>query len=425
MSHTLMDTLRGLRGNARGAVLTEPLWGIPFNLYAPYASLYMLALGLKASQIGLVTSAALAGQIVFALFSGVITDKLGRKRATFVFDILAWSIPCLLWASAQSLVWFLLAGLINSLRRIPDISWNCMLVEDADPDDLVHLYTWVYLAGHLSVFFAPLAGLLIDRYSLVPTVRGLYLLAFAMMTAKFVIFNAMVTETRQGRVRMEETKDRPILDLIGEYRHVAGKVLAAPHTLYTIGLMVILSIVTTVHSTFWAILVTERIHIPAGQIAFYPFARSLMMLFFLFFVAPRLRGLHFGRPMTIAFAGFLISNILLVAIPSKGYLLLLVSTLLECCSYAVLGTQIDRLAVINVDAEERARIVSIAHTVVIACTTPFGWIAGLLSERNPIQPFILNSIVLVLGILLVRLLGDTGADSDVVSTEAPASKARS
>ena len=59
LSHSLMDTLRGLRGNARGAVLTEPLWGIPFNLFAPYISLYMLALGLKVSQIGLVTSVAL------------------------------------------------------------------------------------------------------------------------------------------------------------------------------------------------------------------------------------------------------------------------------------------------------------------------------------------------------------------------------
>ena len=58
MPDSLMDTLRGLRGNARGAVLTEPLWGIPFNLFAPYASLYMLSLGLKESQISMVTSAA-------------------------------------------------------------------------------------------------------------------------------------------------------------------------------------------------------------------------------------------------------------------------------------------------------------------------------------------------------------------------------
>jgi DHA1 family tetracycline resistance protein-like MFS transporter len=410
MSHSLLDTLRDLRGNARGAVLTEPLWGIPFNLYAPYASIYMLAIGLTHTQVGLVVSTGLAGQIGFALLSGIITDKLGRKRATLVFDILAWTIPCLLWASAQSLVWFLAAGLINSLRRIPDISWNCILVEDADPRDLVHIYSWVYLAGQISVFFVPLAGLLIDRFTLVPTVRGLYLLACMMMTAKFVIMNALVTETRQGRVRMEQTRGRSVVAMLGEYRGVARKVLAAPHTLYTIGLMAIVSIVTMVQSTFWAILVTERIHIPAGQIALYPFVRSLLMLFVLFFVVPRLRGVHFGRPMTLAFVGFLLSQIVLVTIPPKGVALLLLSTLLESASYAVLGTQVDRLAVINVDPEERARIVSIAHVVVIACTTPFGWIAGLLSERNPLYPFVLNMALLALGTLFVHHLRATGSD---------------
>jgi MFS family permease len=419
LSHSLLDTLRNLRGNARAAVLTEPLWGIPFNLYAPYVSIYMLALGLKDSQVGLVTSTALAGQIVFALLSGIITDKLGRKRATLIFDILAWSIPCLLWASAQGLIWFLIAGLINSLRRIPDISWNCLLVEDTDPRDLVHVYAWVYLAGQLSVFFAPLAGLLIGRFSLVPTVRALFLLSAILMTAKFLILNYFVSETRQGQIRMAQTQGRSIPELLKEYRGVAKQILATPQTLYTISLMVVVSIVMMVQSTFWAILVTQRIHIPARQIALYPFARSLIMLLFLFLVVPRLRGVHFGRPLTIAFVGFLLSQILLVNIPPGGVGLLLLSTLMESCSFAVLGTQMDRLSVINVDPHERARIVSIAHVVVIACTTPFGWIAGLLADRNPMNPFLLNAALLALGIVLISRLRATGADTEADTLVVP------
>ena len=414
MSLSLIGTLRDLRGNARAAVFTEPLWGIPFNLYTPYVSLYMLALGVSHSQIGLVITVALSGQIVFALLSGIITDKLGRKRATLVFDLLAWTIPCLLWASAQSLEWFLIAGLINSLRRVPDNSWTCILVEDADPKDLVHIWSWVYLAGQFSAFFAPLAGLLIDRFSLVPTVRGLYLFACIMMTAKFLIMNYLVTETTQGRVRMEQTRGRSLGSMLAEYHGVARKLLASPHTLYTIGLMVVLSIITMVQSSFWAILVTERIHLPPGQIAIYPFARSLVMMASLFFVAPRLSGIFFGRPMALAFGGFLLSQVLLVAIPPHGYALLLLSTLLEGGCYAVLGTQIDRLAVINVDSQERARIIAIAHVIVIACTAPFGWIAGILSEKNPINPFVLNMALLVLGVVFVYRLRRVGPTMAVV-----------
>jgi MFS family permease len=407
MSHSLLDTLRDLRGNARGAVLTEPLWGIPFNLYTPYVSLYMLALGLSQAQIGLVVSISLAGQMVVALVSGIVTDKLGRKRATLIFDILAWTVPCLLWAFARGFEWFLAAGLINSLRRIPDNSWTCILVEDADPKDLVHIWAWVYLAGQVSVLFVPLAGLLVDRFSLVPTVRGLFLLACVMMTTKFVVMNALVTETGQGRLRMAQTHRRSALAMLGEYRSVVGEVLRSPHTLYTIGLMAIVSIIATVQGTFWSILVTERIGIPAGQIALYPFIRSFVMVFALFFVVPRLREVHFGRPLMVAFVGFLLSQLVLVSAPPHGYALLVLSVLLEGGSFAVLGTQVDRLSVVNVDARERARIVSIAHVIVIACTTPFGWIAGLLSERSPVNPFLMNMVLLTAGIVLVHCLRRT------------------
>ena len=44
--HPLIVTLRSLHGNVRGIVFTEPLWGIPYNLFAPFVSVYMVALGL-------------------------------------------------------------------------------------------------------------------------------------------------------------------------------------------------------------------------------------------------------------------------------------------------------------------------------------------------------------------------------------------
>ena len=74
-NHSLIATLRSLTGNPRGCVYTEPLWGIPFNLYSPYVSVYMLALGLVDKQIGLILSIGWGCQIVIALLSGVITDK--------------------------------------------------------------------------------------------------------------------------------------------------------------------------------------------------------------------------------------------------------------------------------------------------------------------------------------------------------------
>ena len=186
-NHSLITTLKSLRGNPRGCVYTEPLWGIPFNLYSPYVSIYMIALGLADKEIGLIVSISWGVQIVLALLSGVVTDKLGRRFTTFFFDILAWTIPSILSALAQNFWFFLAAGVMNSFWRITLNSWSCLLVEDADQTQLVDIYTWIHIANVMVGFMAPLTGLLIGVYSLVPTIRGLYIFAAVMFTVKAVV----------------------------------------------------------------------------------------------------------------------------------------------------------------------------------------------------------------------------------------------
>ena len=101
----------------------------------------MVAIGLSDKQIGLIVSISWGFQVLLALLSGVITDKLGRRRTTLIFDILSWSIPSLILAVAQNFWYFLAAGIINSVWRITLNSWSCLLVEDAEESQLVDIYT--------------------------------------------------------------------------------------------------------------------------------------------------------------------------------------------------------------------------------------------------------------------------------------------
>ncbi len=57
--------------------------------------------------------------------------------------------------------------------------------------------------GVLHAFFK----LAVDTFGVVPTMRGLYLFAAVMMTAKFVILFRVGTETEMGKKRMAETRD--------------------------------------------------------------------------------------------------------------------------------------------------------------------------------------------------------------------------
>jgi MFS family permease len=404
-NHSLITTLKSLTGNPRGCVYTEPLWGIPFNLYSPYVSIYMVALGLSDKQIGSIVSISWGFQIFLALLSGVVTDKLGRRRTTLIFDILAWSIPALISAFAQNFWYFLAAGIINSVWRITHNSWTCLMVEDADQSQLVDIYTWVYIANQLVGFVAPLAGILIGVFSLVPTMRGLYIFAAIMFTIKAIVTYQFTQETAQGKIRLHETRHQSAISVLSEYKGVLRDILHSPQTLYTAGIMLVVSISMMISGNFWAIIVTEKLHIPAQNLAVFPFVKSAIMLLFFFLIMPRLNKIHYQLPLTIGFLGFVTSQVLLIMAPNQSYFFLLINVFLEACSFAAVSPLVDQMVVLTIDPKERARIQSILYVGIILLTSPFGWIAGTLSEANKNLPFILNIFLFVIGAVLAYLAG--------------------
>lgn len=412
LKHPLVRTLFSLRGNVKACVLTEPLWGIPFSLYAPYVSVYMLALGLTDGQIGFLLSLNMAFQILGALLGGAITDKLGRRKTTFIFDIVSWSIPTLLWAIAQDFRYFVVAAVINGMWRITHTSWSCLMVEDAEPEQLLDIYSWVYIAGLLGSFFAPVAGLLIATFTLVPTVRGLYLFACVVMTLKCIILYIYSTETRQGEIRLRETKGQNLFSLVTGYGDVLKQMLRTPSTMFTLGIILAMNLSNSVNNTFWSILVTQRLQIPSEHIALYPFARSIIMLFFFFMLQPWIKKMKFRNPMVIGFMGLAASQLLLITMPAGNYLLLLLATVIEGFSYPTVSTQIDRMTVVTVDPQERSRIMALLFLVVLILSTPFGWIAGQLSEINRILPFVLTISLFLAGSVLVVLAARRAAKEE-------------
>jgi MFS family permease len=419
MSHSLITSLRTFTGNTRGCVYTEPLWGIPYNLFVPYASVYMVAIGLTDQNIGLVLSVSWGFQVFWALMSGAITDKLGRRRTTLLFDILAWSVPAVLWAFSQNIWWFLIAGAMNAIWRVTMNSWTCLLVEDAEPEQLVDIYTWIHIANLTAGFVAPLAGILVARYSLIPTMQALYLFAAVMFTLKAVATYVMTVETTQGRVRMVETRGQSIFSVLGEYNGVVRDVLQRPQTLYTAGIMLITAIVGLINGSFWAILVTEKLNVPPENLSIFPFIRSAIALGFFFFVMPRMSKMPFKWPLFVGFGAFVLRQVLLITAPEQGYAILVLSVFVEACAYAAVSPLIDKLIVLTIDPQERARIQSILYVGVILLTAPFGWIAGSLSSINKNLPFLLNIALLLIGAVLAWLAGRS-AERQQVRVRIPA-----
>ena len=398
---TLFASLLHARGNQRACIYTEPLWGIPYNLYAPFASIFMLALGIQDAAIGLIASFGLGLQIVTSILSGPLTDKLGRKRATLIFDLLSWSVPALLWAFARNATWFYLAAAFNSLLRVPTVSWTCLLVEDARKEKLVHYWTWVMVAGLISGFVTPVAGLLIERFELIPTMRAFYLFTFISMTSKFIILNIVAEETTQGRVRLQETSDVGVLTLTRESLTLLPRVFRDRGTMVAVVALAMYAIYSTVRGTFFAVYLTQGLAFRPEEIGWFPALRSLVMLFFFLVVIPRLNQHRYIGALLVGIGGLVVGNLLLVVAGTRGTALVLASTVVDAAGAAILTPFLEGFVAAVVDHRERARILAIANTVVLAVASPFGWIAGVLSERNRSLPFILIIVVLAVTIVII------------------------
>jgi len=407
-NHPLFATLFNLKGNPKICTFTEPLWGIPFNLFAPYASIYMYSMGVSDSQLGLIASIGMIFQVIFSLLGGVITDKLGRRRTTFIFDIISWSLPCFIWAISTNFTYFVIAAIINSITRITMNSWTCLLVEDCDKTQIVSIFTWISIFGLGAAFFAPISGIFIKAYGLVPTIRVAYLLGFIMMTSKFIILYKYSTETDHGKIRMEETKNSSIPSLLKGYLPVFKQILKTRKTMLTLGIMLVMSICNMVNGTFWSIMVTEKIHIQTSNIGIFSLARSLFMLLFFFTLVPKINAMQFRRPLLSGFSSLILSQLLLIFAPDKSYLVLTFSILLEAFSLSMINPLLDSLQVVMVDPKERARIIAILYVIVITLTSPFGYIAGILSGINHALPFAMNILFLIFGLILTYIASKVG-----------------
>ena len=408
-NHPLFQTLRELKGNPRITVLTEIMFGIPYNLFAPFLSVYMLALGLSDQQIGSIASIGLILQIFTALLSGAIVDKFGRRLSLLVFDILCWSVPCLIWAVAQDVRYFVLAAMMNSLWRVSHTAWTCLMVEDAEERHLVHIWTWIMIFAFCSAFFTPLGGWVVERFGLIPAVRGLFVFGFVVLTAKFVILYIYSHETVRGVQRMQETRQRSIPSLLGEYRSVFGQLLRSRLILAALSLMAITNIYTTISNNFWGVLFTEKLGFTSAQISTYVAIRSVVMTVCFFLIGPRLTNLRrFRLPLWAGFSAFLISQLLLVVMPPQAVALLIVSVVLEGVASALVSPMTESLLALSMESNERARLSAMVYLVLIMLTSPFGWIAGQLSALDRSLPFALNMGLFALGIALVWVIGRPG-----------------
>lgn len=399
-NHVLAQTFRELKGNPKWSICTEPLWFIPYSLFMPFQTLYMRKLGLSSVEIGTTVTVGFILQMFCALIGGVITDKMGRRKATVIFDTLGWTVPCLIWAFSQNFWWFLAAAAVNAAFQITNTSWNCLFIEDCPPKHITNAFTLIQMCGMLSVFFSPLAVILVGKYDVVPVMRWLYFIAALSMLAKFLLLYHFGGETQVGKKRMEETRNLSYFSMMKGYGTVFLTMIKSGKMRLVVYLMALTNIIQIATTNFFSLYVTEKIHLSDELVAVFPVLRTLVMLAFVIGLQNLFQKLRMKVSFLVGFLMYIASHLLLLLTPEKNLLLVMGYTILEAAAYAVIIPRKDALMAHYVEPKERSRIYALYNVLMIGISVPFGSLIGWMFEVNPGLPFLFNIALFGLCILL-------------------------
>jgi len=381
----LMKLFSDLPHNARYSLALEPLWALFGGMILYYAPLYMKAIGLSEVEMGLVnTGNLLAGFVVFFI-AAPVTNKIGRRRATFLFDFIAWSIPMLLWAVAHNFWFFLAAGIINASVKGVGVSWNCLLTEDASEDQRLKVYGVIYI-------MVSMTGILTSRYGIVPPMRILYLAGMVCMGAMFLIRNALVVETKAGLELMEKYRQISLLSGLKNYVSNVSLIFRNKNRILLLCLYILTGF--TVSMNFFQIIYfKEQLGLGTGLISLYPAISSLIYILLYAFAIPRLNRFSELACMIAAFFVSIAGSLVFLLIPRQNVPLFLLTAFLLSSGYFVAMTYRDTVFINRVGEHDKADALSGLQTMTALVSIPSGYIAGLLYGMNPVLPFITNLLL--------------------------------
>jgi hypothetical protein len=223
------------------------------------------------------------------------------------------------------------------------------------------------------------------------------------MTLKVVLLYVLSRETRMGMIRMEESRGKSLFSLTVGYGEVLKIISKSRGTLFALAITALVGIVGMVNTTFWQVIVSRKLLVPDYLLPMFPIFRSIIAIAFLFLVVPYLTAGALKLPLLMGFLCYFIGQTILVLTPVDGsikYVMLFISLVFDGFGLGSLLMLSRSLVALNVNREERARVQAILHMIVMAVTSPFGWIAGILSGFSRNFPFVLNLCLLALGIVL-------------------------
>ena len=367
--------------------MLEPLWAVFGVVILYYAPLYMTGAGLSSAEVGLVGSIALACSFVFQMVAAPITNRLGRKRTTLIWDLVSWTLPMLVWAFAQNFLAFVLAAVLNAAVRIVTVSWNLLVIEDVDTNERSRVFGILNLIVATCGLMTPLVGLVISRYGVVPTLRVYYLLGAVGMTIMFFWRNATTEETQNGLVAMREHAALHPWESLGRnLRHLVA-LGHRPGLVWLVAFYVLTFFIEQMN-LFQVLFFSDTLGFGASAVSFVPVATAVATVL-IYGLLQRLSRVPTERALVMTSGLGLVGAVLVVLIPPGNLIVLLAVICTLSGANFLTRTYRDTVLFSHLPPQGAADLFSAIQALTMLFSIPAAAIAGAIFTARPLALFVL------------------------------------
>lgn len=416
-ANNIIKSLGILKGNTRISVLCEPLWGLPFVLFNFYLSLYMKELGVTDKQIGYIISIGYIAGTVFSLVSGIITDRLGRKRTTLIFDFISWPLTVFIYLISGSFIMFAVATVLNSMGKIVGVSWNLMVVEDADNEQRIAAFNLLNIINVATGIIIPVAGILVGAYGVVTAERIFLLYGLISMSTMIILRNHLYRETRIGQQILDERKKNPVPFNLKSLIPIKAATVFKGNPRAVIAAMVYILFFVyfplgTFNSLYFAPYMTEVLKLGKSSISVLGGVYSGVMFFVFVFIVPVISKRNNTRNMQFGLLIQAASLFWLIMLPAGSLVKVMLCIGVYAAGFGIFRPFLDSMLAEVTEGNERAGIYSLINTVTCVITALLGFVSGSIYIINPRILYILSIAILLASVALLGVYGRlTGDDA--------------
>lgn len=397
--------LLGLERNARICLGFFPLWAVPYTIYTYYLSLFLIEEGLSSTGIASLMTVANVSALVFSLFAAPIVDRMGRRNATFVFDILSSALPCLLYLISGNIIVALIAQAVSGMNRIMSTGFYLLMIENTSESNSVNsmnIFNVILVGAGLTT---PLAGFVVSKMGLLAGERLFLIISLVMMTAQATARHFMVRETETGKAIMRARERFSFKEMVVGFgktvrymiknRNVRSAMIinSLIYVYYTVG--------TTI-SLFFTPYFSEHRNLSGVTLGLVGGIYAGGTLFSMIVINPRVRPRQLYPYTIISGLVSILGFILLIICPLNNTILLFAAIILISVSYGALKTIADSLLALEMTNEYSSGLYAISFILSSVLGIIAIQVLQALYSKNPNWLFG-SSAILIAMVLIVAI----------------------